>query len=176
MLAGHRAGRWCAQHKTLVYEKLCRKCPGFDKGETDVMLSWLCMTFIFHFWKYVTQGIKAPSENKAADPFHLSWVSLCHSFSLSSFFRLISWSAEALWVHFFARASKTLSRRRSVSSLHREGTCGLREQSKSCVRGFIGFLCEPRNISLFLSPLLSLSPTPFILRVSLDPVGAGPWY
>ena len=49
-------------------------------------------------------------------------------------------------------------------------------------RSFIGFLCKPRNISLFLSsiflsstffPSLSLnqSPMPFLLRVSLDPAG-----
>ena len=59
-------------------------------------------------------------------------------------------------------------------------------------QSFIGFLCKPRNISLFLSsiflsstffPYLSLnqSPTPFLLRISLDPAGAGPrqsptWY
>ena len=42
--------------------------------------AWLC---IFHFWKCVTQGIKAPFENKPANPFHLSWVSPCHSLSLS---------------------------------------------------------------------------------------------
>ena len=71
--------------------------------------------------------------------------------SVSLFFRLIPWSAEALWVHFPARASKTLSRRRSASSPHREGAWGLHEQSKSHVRGFTGFLCKPRNISLFLS-------------------------
>ena len=52
-------------------------------------------------------------------------------------------------------------------------------------RSFIGFLCKPRNISLFLSsvflsstffPYLSLnqSPTPSLLQVSLDPAGAGP--
>ena len=51
--------------------------------------------------------------------------------------------------------------------------------------GFIGFLCKPRNISLFLSsiflstiffPYLSLNhpPTPFFLQVPLDPAGAGP--
>ena len=50
---------------------------------------------------------------------------------------------------------------------------------------FIGFLCKPRTISLFLSsvflsstffPYLSLnqSPTPSLLQVSLDPAGAGP--
>ena len=47
--------------------------------------AWLC---IFHFWKCVTQGIKSPFENKAADPFHLSWVSPCHSFLLFPSFSL----------------------------------------------------------------------------------------
>ena len=42
--------------------------------------AWLC---ICHFWKSVTQGIKAPFENKPANPFHLSCVSPCHSLSLS---------------------------------------------------------------------------------------------
>ena len=44
-------------------------------------------------------------------------------------------------------------------------------------RDFIDFLCKPRNISLFLSsiPLSFIhSPTPFLLRVPLDPAGAGP--
>ena len=86
-------------------------------------------------------------------------VSCFLSLSLSLFFRLIPWSAEALWVHFPARASKTLLRRHSVPSTHREGTWGLCEQSKPCVRGFIGFLCKPRNISLFISPLLSYQST-----------------
>ena len=71
--------------------------------------------------------------------------------SLSLFFRLILWSTETLWVHFPARASKTLSRRPSP---HQEGAWGLREQSKPRVRDFIGFLHKPRNINLFLSPLL----------------------
>jgi hypothetical protein len=39
MLTGHRARRWCAQHKTLAYKNLYKKCPAFDKGETDVLLS-----------------------------------------------------------------------------------------------------------------------------------------
>ena len=53
-------------------------------------------------------------------------------------------------------------------------------------RSFIGSLGKPRNISLFLSfiflsstffPYLSLNQSPmlFLLRVSLDPAGAGPW-
>ena len=51
-------------------------------------------------------------------------------------------------------------------------------------QSFIGFLCKPRNTSLFLSsiflsskffPYLSLNQSlkPFLLRVSLDPAGAG---
>ena len=41
------------------------------------------------------------------------------------------------------------ARRRSASSLWREGTCGLHEQSKSLVWGFISFLCKTRNISFY---------------------------
>ena len=75
--------------------------------------------------------------------------------SLSLSLRLFLWSAQNLWVHFPALSSKTLSRRLSVLSPHQEGAWGLREQSKPRVRSFIGFLRKPRNISLFLSPLLS---------------------
>ena len=82
-------------------------------------------------------------------------VSFFLSLSLSLFFRLILWSTEALWVHFPVRASKTLSRRHPAPSPHWEGAWGLHEQSKPRVRDFIGFLHKPRNISLFLSPLLS---------------------
>ena len=74
---------------------------------------------------------------------------------LSLSLRLFFWSSEALWVHFPAQASKTLSRRRSAPSPHWEGAWGLCEQSKPHVRDFIGFLWKPRNISLFLNPLLS---------------------
>ena len=65
--------------------------------------------------------------------------------SLSLFFWLIPWSAKACWAHFPARGSQTSW----------EGAWGLREQSKPRVRDFTGFLRKPRNISLFLSPLLS---------------------
>ena len=57
----------------------------------------------------------------------------------------------------------------------------------SLSQGFIGFLCKPRNISLFslryflIYNILSLSlsksfssPMPFLPRVPLDPAGAGP--
>ena len=91
------------------------------------MLSWLC---IFYFEKCVTQSIKVPFENKVADPTSPELWSLCLSFSfslsLSSFFRQIPWNTEALWVHFFARASKTRSRGRSASPPNWEGALRLR--------------------------------------------------
>ena len=64
--------------------------------------------------------------------------------------RLILWSVETRSAHSLAQASKTLSRRRTVPSLPREGTRCLLEQREPCIKDFIGFLCKPRNISLFL--------------------------
>ena len=69
------------------------------------------------------------------------------SLSPSLFFRLIPWSVEALWVHFPARASKTLLRRRSVPSPHREGTWRLSEQSKPHARTLLAF-CVNQGISV----------------------------
>ena len=107
---------------------------------------------------------------------HQSLVSPCHSFfpflsfSLCSSFRMTPWGTGALWIHFFAWASKTQSGRHPASSPgrghpasspHREGTYSLREQSKFCARSFIGFLCKPRKIKpLSLPFLLSLLPMP----------------
>ena len=77
------------------------------------------------------------------------------SFSLSSSFRMTPWGTGALWIHFFAWASKSWlgrhpvsspGRGRPASSPHGVGACGLREQSKFCVRSSIGFLCKPRQI------------------------------
>ena len=107
---------------------------------------------------------------------------------LLSFFRLIPWSIEAPCVHLSAQVSKTGTGRRSVSSLPREtrkAPVASVNRANFLSRSFIGFLCKPRNISLFLSfiflsstffPYLSLNqlPTLFFLRVSLDPAGAGP--
>ena len=76
------------------------------------------------------------------------------SLSLSLFLRLIPWSAEALWVHFPAWASKTLLRRCSAPSPHREGAWGLREQSKPCTGALLAF-CVNQGISASFSPLLS---------------------
>ena len=124
------------------------------------MLSWLC---IFYFEKCVTQSIKVPFENKAADPTSPELWSLCLSFSLSLslffFFRLTPWSTEALWVHFFAQASKTQSGRRPASSPHREGACGLHEQSNPMPGALLAFCVNqgtsasfslPYSFSLFL--------------------------
>ena len=126
----------------------------------------------------------------------LAWRSLvtpCFSFflffSLTFFFRLIPWSIEAPCVHLSTWVSKTWTGRRSASSLPREtGKAPVASVNRANLsRSFIGFLCKPRNISLFLSsiflctiffPYLSLNqlPTPFFLQVPLDPVGAGPWH
>ena len=118
-----------------------------------------------------------------------SLVTPCFSFfSLTFFFRLISWSIEAPCVHLSARVSKTWTGRRSVSSLPWEtGKAPVASVNRAnfLSLSFIGFLCKWRNISLFLSsiflsiifvPHLSLNhlPMPFFLQVPLDPAGAGP--
>ena len=125
----------------------------------------------------------------------LTWRSLvtpCFSFFsvfLSYFlFQADPWSIEAPCVHLSARVSKTWTGRRSASSLPWEtGKAPVASVNRAnfLSRSFIGFLCKPKNISLFLSsifssiiffPYLSLnqSPTPFFLQVPLDPTGAGP--
>ena len=45
--------------------------------------------------------------------------------------------------------------------------CAYVKQCKPCVKGFIGFLCKPRNISLFLSLF-------YFLIVDSGPPGSGP--
>ena len=84
-------------------------------------------------------------------------VSVCLSVSLSLpfFFRLIPWSAEALWVHFPVLASKTLSRRRSAPSPRQEGAWGLREQGKPCAGALLAF-CVNQEISASFSLLYFL--------------------
>ena len=108
-------------------------------------------------------------------------------FSLTFFFRLIPWSMEAPCIHLSAWVSKTWTGRRSASSLPQEtekAPVASVNRANFLSRSFIGFLCKPRNISLFLSsiflsttffPYLSLnqSPVPFFLQVPLDPAGAG---
>ena len=194
MLTGHRARRWCAQHKTLVYKKLCKKCPAFDKGETDVMLSWLYITLYLSLLEMYNLGHKTPFENKATDPasselgLPVSFFFPFHSFFLSILF--LGWllKTQGLSVHFLPGLLRP--DQEGALRLHQgegvlrpnpiwEGTCGLREQNKFCVRNFIGFLCKPRKIKpivspFYLSPLLSPFADTVLLRESLDPTGAGP--
>ena len=121
-----------------------------------------------------------------------SLVSPCLSFSLSLpltlFLRLISWSIEALCDQLSARVSKTWMERHSASSLTRETgrePVATVNRANFLSRSFIGSLCKPRDISLFLSsiflsttffPYISLnqSPTPSPLRITLDPPGLDP--
>ena len=91
------------------------------------------------------------------------------SLSLTLFFRLIPWSTEALCIHFPAWASKTWTGRRSASSLPRETRrvpTAYVNKASPLSWDFIGFLCKPRNISLFLSSVF-LSAT-FFLYLSLN--------
>ena len=83
------------------------------------------------------------------------FLSLSLSLSLSLFFRLIPWSAESLWVHFPARASKTLSRRHPAPSPHWEGAWGLWEQSKPRAGALLAF-CVNQGISASFSLLYFL--------------------
>ena len=124
--------------------------------------SWFC---IFHYSLYTAQGIKAPFEKKLQASLTKAWspcviLSLSLSFSIRLFFRLIPWSAEALWVHFPARTSKTLSRRCSAPSPHREGVWVLHEQSKPRAGALLAFWVNQgistsssqHSFSLSLSP------------------------
>ena len=127
-----------------------------------------------------------------------SLVTPCFFFSLSFFlslslplpllFRLIPWSMEAPSVLLSAWVSKTQRGRRSAPSLPQEtGRAPVASVNRAnfLSQSFIGFLCKPRNISLFLSsiflsstffPHLSLNQSrmPFLLWVSLDPAGGDP--
>ena len=80
---------------------------------------------------------------------------LFFSLSLSFFFRLIPWSAETLWVHFPAWASKTLSRRRSVPSPHWEAPEASVNRA-SPVPGALLAFCVNQGISAFFSLLYFL--------------------
>ena len=121
------------------------------------------LTFIFaknnnfvRQYIYTHTLIKTPLLHQSSGPhvfLSLSLSSLSFSLSLPLFFRLIPWSAEALWVHFPARASKTPLRRCSVPSPHREGTWGLWEQSKPCAGALLAF-CVNQGISASFSLLL----------------------
>ena len=78
---------------------------------------------------------------------------------LSFFLSLPLFQADPLecrgWVHFPAQASKTLWRRCSAPSPHREGTWGLREQSKPHAGALLAF-CVNQGISAAFSLLYFL--------------------
>ena len=115
-------------------------------------------------------------------------VSVILSLPLPVFFSLIPWNIEAPCDHLSARVSKTWTGRHSASSLPQEtGKAPVASLNRAnfLSQSVIGFLCKPRNISLFLSstflstiffPYLTLNnpQMPFFLQVPLDPAGAGP--
>ena len=134
-------------------------------------------------WKYGD----GPCSPKLGSPMSIL------SFSLTLFFRLIPWSTGALHVHLSAWASKTWTGRCSVSSLPQEtgrAPAAYVNGASPLSWGFIGFLCKPRNISLFLSIFLtaafflylspylyiskSQSPTPSTLRLPWIQLGLDP--
>ena len=100
-----------------------------------------------------TMLIKTPLLHQSFGPRVL--LSLSLALSLSRSLRLFLWSTEALWVHFPAWASKTLSRRHSAPSPHREGAWCLREQSKPRAGTLLAF-CINQGISASFSLLYFL--------------------
>ena len=100
--------------------------------------------------------------------------------SLTLFFRLTPWSIEALCVHLSTQVSKTWMGRCSASSLPREtgrAPVASVNRASSLSRGFIGFLCKPRNISLFLSsiPLSFIHSFANAVSPSGSPGSCGGW-
>ena len=67
------------------------------------------------------------------------------SLSLSLYFWLIPWSAEAHWAHFLAGASKTLSRRRTAPSPTREGAWCLRAATRALRTGLYWLSASTRG-------------------------------
>ena len=110
------------------------------------------------FWKIKLWGLA-----EAWSPCVFSSLFLSLSLPLPLFFRLIPWSMGAPCVHLSAWVSKTWTGRRSASSLPQEtGRAPVASVNRANFLSwsFIGFLCKPRNISLFL-PSIFLSSTFF---------------
>ena len=95
--------------------------------------------------------------------FFLFLLSVCLSVSLSLYFWLIPWSAEARWAHFLAWASKTLSRRRTAPSPTREGA--------RCLRAAAPALRTLLALHLNQGTSASFS---YFLIVNSRPPGSGP--
>ena len=138
----------------LFLEKVCKNNPGFDKDKTDVMFGLTLYDFASFISLYVQ--VKVWKTLLKIKTMGLAWRSFF--LLLLSFFRLIPWSIEAPGVHLSARVSKIWTGRRSASSFPwetRKAPVASVNGANFLSRSFIGFLCKPRNISLFLSPLLS---------------------
>ena len=101
--------------------------------------------------------IKTPLLHQSLGPrVFPSFFFLSFSLSLSLYFWLIPWSAEAFWAHFLARASKTLSRRRTVASPTREGAWFLRAAGRALRTGLYWLSAytrgyQPLSLSYFLT-------------------------
>ena len=141
-------------YTTSFVERVCKK-SWFRWGQncwnswSDSV--WLC---IFYFPLCTSKGIKDPFENKNNGPFSKKLGHPVSFFSLTFFFRLIPRSIQAPCVYLSARVSKTWTGRRSASSLPQEtGRAPVASMNRAnfLSQSFIGFLCKPRNISLFLS-------------------------
>ena len=147
-------------YTTLFMGKVSRKNPDINKDKTDVMFGLTLHDCIFHFPLCTSQGIKVPFDYKSKGLAHWSLVTMGLSFFLSLilFSRLNPWSTVALCVQFPAWASKTWMGRCSASSLSSETGRVLAayvNRASPLSWGFIGFLCKPQNISLFLSSIFS---------------------
>ena len=183
-------------YTTSFVEKVCRKILVSIRAILLECLGWLCMTLHFSFpsiykarYKSTFWKIKLLGLAEAWSPRVFSSLYLSLSLPLPLFFRLIPWSMGAPCVHLSARVFKTWMGRLSASSLPQEtGRAPVASVNRANFLSwsFIDFLCKPKNISfsplfsylqhsyLSLSLNQSQSPTPFLLRVSLDPAGAGP--
>ena len=177
-------------YTTSFVGNVCRKILVSIRAKLLECLGWLCMTLHLSFpsmykarYKSTFWKIKLLGLAEAWSPRVFSSLYLSLSLPLPLFFRLIPWSMGAPCAHLSAQVSKTWTGRRSVSSLPQEtGRAPVASVNRANLSwSFIGSLCKPSFIgSLFSYRQLSflLPPnqlqTPFLLRVSLDPAGAGP--
>ena len=184
MLAVLLARRWCKSPEIFVYSKECRKNAWSRWGSGLLTLHEYASSIIFYvqlkvykllwkikLWALLTEAW-SPHVILPSSSFFTGWIPEVHGpsefTSLHGLLRL-TWEGGQSWVPLgFERVPVAYVNRANFLS-----------------RSFIGFLCKPRNISLFLPsiflstiffPYLSLNhlPTPFFLQVPLDPAGAGP--
>ena len=106
---------------------------------------------------------KTPLLHKSLGP----RVFLSFFLSLSLSLRLILWSAEARWAHFLAQLLRTSWEGSQCLHPFKKVPGAYMKQCKPRVKGFIGFLHKPRNISLSLSLF-------YFLIVNSRPPGYGP--